>query len=157
MTWTPDRWRTCSAPRRRNGLNWLCTSTCPCSTWSTACSAPSCRTAPAIRTAAAPVNGTTCSCGTAWGSSIPCWRTPGAGTPCSTAARRREPAFSGVSAIRAFPASAWNCWTILRKKHAFWYPATGNCWTAPALRPGSSGNWTSRNSSAPRKARSGPD
>lgn len=26
-----------------------------------------------------------------------------------------------------------------------------------ALRPGSSGNWTSRNSSAPRKARSGPD
>lgn len=65
--------------------------------------------------------------------------------------------FSGVSAIRAFPASAWNCWTILRKKHAFWYPATGNCWTAPALRPGSSGNWTSRNSSAPRKARSGPD
>lgn len=44
-----------------------------------------------------------------------------------------------------------------RKKYAFWCPATGNCWTAPARRPGSSGNWMSRNSSAPRKVRSGPD
>lgn len=50
-----------------------------------------------------PVNGTTCSCGTAWGSSIPCWRTPGAGTPCSTAARRREPAFPGFPPSGPFP------------------------------------------------------
>lgn len=27
-----------------------------------------------------------------------------------------------------------------RKKYAFWCPATGSCWTVPALRPGLSGN-----------------
>ena len=69
----------------------------------------------------------------------------------------REPASSGASAAWVFPASVWNCWMIPRKKYAFWCPATGNCWTAPARRPGSSGNWMSRNSSAPRKVRSGPD
>lgn len=65
--------------------------------------------------------------------------------------------FSGTSAARAFSASAWNCWMIRRRKRACWCPATGGFWTAPARLHGSSGNWTSRNSSELQKERSGPN
>ena len=53
--------------------------------------------APAIKTAEGPANNTGFSCATAWATSIPFWRTPDAGTPCSTEGPRPEPAFSGNS------------------------------------------------------------
>ena len=140
-------------PPRRSGLNSPFTSICPCSIWSTAFSALSCRMAPAIKTAEGPANNTGFSCATAWATSIPFWRTPDAGTPCSTEGPRPEPAFSGNSVNWASSASAWNCWTIPPPKHAASSPATAACWTGPVPPPGSSGNWMSRNSSARRKER----
>lgn len=75
----------------------------------------------------------------AWATSIPFWRTPDAGTPCSTEGPRPEPAFSGNSVNWASSASAWNCWTIPPPKHAASSPATaalldGSCSAARLVR-----------------------
>ena len=61
------------------------TSTCRCSTWSTACSRRSSSPARTTATAAGRATGTRSSCATASGRTSRCCPTPAAATPCSTA------------------------------------------------------------------------
>jgi putative protease len=83
-----SRCSNCSAPRRRNGLNSRCTSTCRCFTWSTACLRRSCRRARRFWIAGVRAKNTGASARLGWASSIRFARMWDAATRCSTPCRR---------------------------------------------------------------------